>query len=102
MEKKEKKDTLTNELLGGKFKSQFELVNYAIRLADNLIRSGRAPRVVKLDTQNPAALILEEIVQGKDVFEIIPEEEVFDQGAYDREHTGPFKSSDRKKTRRLL
>lgn len=74
MDNKEKRENLTNETLGDKFKSQFDLVNYAIKLADNFIKSGRPPRVIKIESQNPAALILEEIRQGKDQFENIFEE----------------------------
>jgi hypothetical protein len=59
---------LTNEEMKGKFKSSFELVNYAIKLAENMIKSGRDARV-KSDIQNRAMLILEEIHEGKDVFD---------------------------------
>jgi hypothetical protein len=67
----EKKETaLTNQSVRQKFKSQFELVNYAIKLADHMIRSGRAPRV-SLDNHNPAVLIIGEIDEGKDQVEDI-------------------------------
>lgn len=68
----EKKLHLTNELLAKKFKSNFELVNYAIQLAENMIRSGRDARV-KSEIQNRAMLILEEIFEGKDSFDQIIE-----------------------------
>ena len=61
-------DNLTNEEISKKFTNQFDLVNYAIGLATNMIRTGRDPRV-KMNTENPALLILEEIAEGKDVFE---------------------------------
>lgn len=64
------KEHLTNEKLGGKFTNQFDLVNYAIKLAENMVKSGRAPRV-KCDIQNPAVIILEEITVGKDHFDEI-------------------------------
>lgn len=64
----EKKSQLTNEDVTKKFKSSFELVNYAIKLAENMIRTGRDSRV-KSDVQNRAMLILEEIHQGKDLFD---------------------------------
>lgn len=64
---------LTNEKLKDKFKSQFELVGYAINLVDNMVRSGRAPRV-KSTIENPAVLALEEILQGKDVLESLPDD----------------------------
>ncbi len=58
-------DNLTNEKISKKFTNQFDLVNYAIKLADDMIRTGRSPRV-KMQTENPALLILEEIAEGKD------------------------------------
>lgn len=61
---------LTNEDVTKKFKSSFELVNYAISLAENMIRTGRDARV-KSDVQNRAMLILEEIHEGKDHFDEI-------------------------------
>ena len=39
------KDQLTNEKLLKRFNNQFELVRYAIQLAENTIRSGREPIV---------------------------------------------------------
>lgn len=66
------KDPLTNEKIIKKFESQFDLVNYAIRLAENMIYSGRDSRV-KVDCQNRALQILGEIALGKDVFDEIPE-----------------------------
>jgi DNA-directed RNA polymerase subunit omega len=69
MEKKGKVH-LTNEDVRGKFKSSFDLVNYAIRLAENMIRTGRDARV-KSEIQNRAMLILEEIHEGKDQFDEI-------------------------------
>jgi len=69
----EKKTTFTNEALAKKFnKSNFELVTYAIKLAENMIKTGRDARV-KSDTQNRAMLILEEISEGKDHFDEIVE-----------------------------
>ncbi len=69
MEKKDKIH-LTNEVVVSKFKSNFELVNYAIKLAENMIKTGRDARV-KSDIQNRALLILEEIHEGKDHFDEI-------------------------------
>ena len=66
----EKKGYLTNENIAKKFKSNFELVSYAIQLAENMIHTGRDARV-KAETQNRAMLILEEISQGKDQFDQI-------------------------------
>lgn len=67
---KKNKARFTNEELSKKFKNNFDLVNYAISLAENMIKSGRDTRV-KCDTQNRAMLILEEINQGKDEFDEI-------------------------------
>lgn len=66
------KENLTTEQLRLKFKSQFELVNYSIRLAENMIKSGREPRV-KIEKQSAAMQILAEIQAGKDQFDEIPE-----------------------------
>lgn len=63
----------TNEALRKKFKNQFELVSYAISLAENMILTGREPRI-KTDLQNRAMQVLAEIAAGKDQFEpVIPE-----------------------------
>ncbi len=72
MEKKTKV-TFTNEKLSKKFRSNFELVNYAILLAENMIKTGRDARV-KSEVQNRAMLILEEINEGRDYFDEIEEE----------------------------
>jgi hypothetical protein len=68
---KQMKSYLTSEELSKKFINPFDLVNYAIRLADNTLKSGRPPRV-NVDTDNLAVQILEEIEAGKDKFEDIP------------------------------
>ena len=59
---------LTNEKIRKKFDSQFDLVNYAIKLAANMIHTGRDSRL-KTDSQNRATIILSEIINGKDVFD---------------------------------
>lgn len=56
---------ITNEEIRKRFSSNFELVNYAISIAENMIKSGRESRV-KSDTQNRAMQVLEEIYAGKD------------------------------------
>ena len=69
----DKKTTLTNEDLKKKFgASNFELVNYAIKLAENMIKTSRDARV-KSDMQNRALLVLEEIIEGKDQFDTVNE-----------------------------
>lgn len=70
--KKKAQIYFTNEILSKKFKSNFDLVNHAIKLAENMIQTGRESRVYS-DTQNTATLILEEIQEGKDVFDEIKE-----------------------------
>lgn len=67
--------------MGEKFKSQFELVDHAIKVVNNLVRSGRAPRI-KTDIQNPAVVALEEINQGRDVYEDVPVMAVHEQATY--------------------
>ncbi|MDB2613656.1 hypothetical protein N9Y92_00675 [Chlamydiales bacterium] len=68
-----KKNTdLTNEKLKKRFPSQFDLVTYAIELAENMVLSGRESRV-KTDVESKAYQILAEIMVGKDKFEEIPE-----------------------------
>lgn len=69
----ELKDRLTNEALSKKFKNQnqFEFVNFAIRLAENMIKTGREPSVV--DMQNRAMQVLSEIESGKNTLTEIPE-----------------------------
>ena len=71
------KEDLTNEKLSTQFTNQFDLVNYAIKLAENLIRTGRAPRV-KVDVENPVIQILAEIEEGEDQLEEISEDDEAD------------------------
>jgi hypothetical protein len=69
------RDRLTNEELSKKCKNQFELVNYAIRLAENIIKTGREPQPGN-DAQNRAVQVLDEIRSGTDHLEEIPEVQV--------------------------
>lgn len=69
------RDFLTTEELRKKFKSQFDLVSHAIAVAENMIKTGRGPRV-KLDVQNRAMQILEEIANDKDHLDELPPEPV--------------------------
>jgi hypothetical protein len=64
----DQKDMLTNEKLKKRFPSQFDLVNYAIKLAAQMIQTGRGPRV-KTDVQNVALLIMMELTAGRDQFD---------------------------------
>lgn len=65
---------LTNEKIRARFKNQFELVNYAILLAENMIKTGREARV-RIDTENPAMVSVTEIEAGKDQLEALDMEE---------------------------
>lgn len=65
-------ESLTNEGVVKKFKSQFDLVNYAISLASQMINSGRAARV-DIDNLNPAVVIIEEIAMGRDKLDDVDE-----------------------------
>jgi DNA-directed RNA polymerase subunit omega len=82
MEKKGKTH-LTNEGMIEGYSSIFELVNYAIKLAENMIKTGRDARV-KSDVQNRAMLILDEIREGKDYFDEI------DDSSYREDGRGEF------------
>lgn len=99
-------ETLTNEKLLKQFKSQFELVNYAIKLAENMIKTGRDSRV-RTTTQNRALQIVVEIEEGKDQFdEIVIEvplvdEEVKQVNQYEKEEHTPRKSPERRKLKEL-
>ncbi len=103
----EKNEFLTNESIRKKFKSQFELVNYAIKLSEQMIHSSRPP-MVDTESENTAVIIVEEINEGKDVFdehilvskEIIVEPETLKNGV-DVNHA-PAKATEKKKTRRIL
>lgn len=66
------RDYLTTEELRKKFKSQFDLVSHAIAVAENMILSGRGPRI-KNDIQNRSLQILTEIANGKDQLDDLPE-----------------------------
>lgn len=64
-------EQITNEIINKKFKNQFDLVNYAIALAENMLKTGRDSRV-KSSIQNRAMQIYEEILTGKDQFDELP------------------------------
>jgi len=78
----EHKDMMTNEaLMSDRFCSQFDLVNYAIGVAQDMVKSGRPARV-QTEIQNPAYQTLQEITQGKDLLPPAPVlEEEFDGDA---------------------
>lgn len=99
------KDYLTNEKIRKKFGNQFDLVNYAIKLAENMIITGRDPRV-KTESQNRSLQVLTEILNGKDhlddlLLELADEEEVKATIAEEEIEEEP-KSTERKKSRKAV
>lgn len=99
----EKKDVFTNENLSKKFKNNFELVNYAIKLAENMIESGREPRV-KSDVQNRAMLVLQEIREEKDEFVVITEQVKAEPRGHREEYKSDYSEErgERRKNRSAL
>lgn len=81
------KDKLTNESISKKFKNTFDLVNYAIKLAENMILSGREQRIRTEVGMNPASLVLEEISLGKDQLVDLNETEEGEAGTYTYQRT---------------
>lgn len=90
------RDSLTNEKIIKKFISQFDLVNYAIRLAENMIHTGRDPRV-KVESQSRAMQILGEIALGKDVFDELPPASTY--GAGDVQHDNRYSTREPREAR---
>lgn len=100
------KDFLTNEKVANKFKkSQFDLVNYAICLAENMIKTGRDSRV-RTDSQNRAMQILSEILNDKDQLDEIVEQPELEEGerysSYKESASLSEKGAERKKNRKIL
>jgi hypothetical protein len=99
------KENLTNEKVKKKFSSQFELVNYAIKLATNMIMTGRDCRV-KIDSQNRAMQILSEILNDKDHFDEIVEEAVTAleemQPRQEEDRSFSARGAERKRSRKIL
>ncbi len=62
----EKREPLTSQRLRERFINQFDLVNYAIRVAENMVKTGREPKV-NTASQSPACKVLEEIARGCEV-----------------------------------
>lgn len=107
MEKKSN-ETLTNEQLLKQFTSQFELVNYAIKLAENMVKTGRDTRI-KINSQNKALQIVREIEEGKDQFdEIIRENVVVETevktfvSQHQGEEIAPRKMNERRKLKSVI
>lgn len=102
----DRKETLTNESVRLKFVSQFELVNYAIKLANQMIFSGRGPRV-EIDNNNPAVIIIEEIDEGQDHLDdvIVVSKEIIKEPTLDAvkpEKKAESAPVEKKKARRIL
>lgn len=101
----EYKDQLTNEKIRKKFASQFDLVNYAIRLAENMIQTGRDPRV-KIDSHNRSMQVLTEITSDKDRFDeiiVIEQESEQEPRRYEESsHRFSEKNAERKKSRKVF
>lgn len=102
-------EDLTNESVKKKFKSQFELVGHAIKLAENMIKTGRGPRI-KSECQNVAINVLDEIKAGVDKFDDIPKEIKQDVDVNTTKHSekrenrseGGYKSTEKKRARKIL
>jgi hypothetical protein len=100
----ERKEYLTNELISKKFLNQFDLVNYAILLTTQLIKTGRTPRV-HADSDNPAVVIIEELEAGKDHLEDLiesPKKPVAIEVPVEEPVKSAPKQTERKKARRLF
>lgn len=63
---KDLKDDLTSETLNKRFKSSFDLVNYAISLATEMVTAGREPSLDESESGNIAMAVLDEIAEGRD------------------------------------
>jgi DNA-directed RNA polymerase len=82
----EYEDCLTNQQLLKRFKNQFELVRYAMQLAENAIKSGREMDVDS-DSQNVAFQVLAEIYNNKERFEEIPAARIEEEkAAFDKKN----------------
>ena len=66
------KDKLTCESLAKKFKSPFELANYAMKVARNMLETGRRSKI-NVGIDNPARMALEEIEADVVEFAVIEE-----------------------------
>lgn len=101
------KDHITNEELGKKFNSQFELVNYAMKLAENMILTGRrALPYGSPDALNPATAAIIEIATGTDRFDEIIDDDDEEDNRY-MDNPRPKKNNDdvdggKKKSRKIL
>ena len=88
---------LTNEDLLKRFTNQFDLVRYAIKLAENAIRSGREIDV-DTDSQNLAFQILTEVSERKEKFQELPQPNTLT--SYERGYSGAHPQKEGKKERK--
>lgn len=98
MENEKRFGHLTNEQISKRFKSQFDLVNHAIKLAGHFIQAGVAPSPGSAD--NIVNDVLKDIETGRDVFQSFDveeeeEEEVFIASFEDDEEEAPKKGRSR-------
>lgn len=87
----EKKGSLTTESISSRFENRFDLVSYAIKVAENMVRTGRAPRV-RVGTENVATQVLAEIKAGKEVFTSLEEVNSAEKEAPSTYSTARFES----------
>lgn len=71
-------ENLTNEGIMKRRESTFDLVNYAIKVAENMIQSGREP-MVRTHSQNVPMYVLAEIANHKEVFADIVERRPYNE-----------------------
>ncbi len=57
--------SFTNEKIAKRFKSNFELVNYAIHLAEDRIRAGRD--IHEIGNENLVVSVVKDLATGKDI-----------------------------------
>jgi|GEM_PF-1648927 len=83
------KKNLTNEKIKERFDNPFKMVNYAIELAGQLVRTGRGPRV-KIDNQNPAVQVIAEISEGRDfLIDLADDDLQLDVDLFEKEAPAP-------------
>ena len=96
-EVREYKDCLTNEMLHKRFKSQFDLVRYAIKLATHKVQLDKDSPFPELE--NVATEVLDEIAEGLDEDITVFEEPVFLEADIELEEIEVTKPKSRKKAK---
>lgn len=77
--RRELNEPLTNEALNLRFKSTFDLVSYAIVLANEMVASGHVAQTSLGDDLNVANVVLETIADGRDRLSLLQDEEEEDE-----------------------